>query len=115
MRGWRPGTATTPGARSNPCSPPTTSVPERVRLQACLVEARLGYHSGDGARGRRSLGRALRLAEREQLRLPFALDRSWIEPVLRRDPQLAHTYRHLLPPPLLRAQLPAPPAPPIRP
>ena len=86
-------------------------VPDRVRLQACLVEARLSYHSGDWARGRRSLGRALRLAEREQLRLPFALDRSWIEPVLRRDPQLAHTYRHLLPPPLFRAQFPAPPGP----
>ena len=86
-------------------------VPDRVRLQACLVDARLGYHSGDWARGRRSLGRALRLAEREQLRLPFALDRGWIEPVLRRDPQLAHTYRHLLPPPLFRAQFPAPPGP----
>ena len=86
-------------------------VPDRVRLQACLVDARLSYHSGDWARGRRSLGRALRLAEREQLRLPFALDRSWIEPVLRRDPQLAHTYRHLLPPPLFRAQFPAPPGP----
>ena len=81
-------------------------VPERVRLQACLVDARLGYHSGDWARGRRSLGRALQLAEREQLRLPFALDRSWIEPVLRRDPQLAHTYRHLLPPPLLPRSVP---------
>ena len=86
-------------------------VPDRVRLQACLVDARLSYHSGDWARGRRSLGRALRLAEREQLRLPFALDRSWIEPVLRRDPQLAHTYQHLLPPPPSRDQLPAPPGP----
>jgi LuxR family maltose regulon positive regulatory protein len=85
-------------------------VPERVRLQACLVDARLGYHSGDGARGRRSLGRALQLAEREQLRLPFALDRQWIEPVLRRDPQLAHTYRHLLAP-LFRDQIPAPAGP----
>ena len=32
-------------------------VPERVRLQACLVDARLSYDSGDRARGRRSLGR----------------------------------------------------------
>jgi LuxR family maltose regulon positive regulatory protein len=85
-------------------------VPDRVRLQACLLDARLSYRSGDWARGRRSLGRALRLAEREQLRLPFALDRSWIEPVLRRDPQLAHTYQRLLPP-LSRDQLPAPPGP----
>ncbi len=86
-------------------------VPDPVRLQACLADARLNYHSGDRARGRRSLGRALRLAEREQLRLPFALDRAWIEPVLRRDPQLAHTYQHLLPPPASRDQLPAPPGP----
>jgi LuxR family maltose regulon positive regulatory protein len=70
-------------------------VPERVRLQACLVEAQLGYHSGDWARGRRSLGRALRLAERAQA--GFALDRSWIEPVL--DETLNWHTRHLLPPP----------------
>ena len=86
-------------------------MPDRVRLQACLVDARLGYHSGDGARGRRSLGRALRLAEREQLRLPFVLERGWIEPVLRRDPELARTYRRLLPLPRSRDQLPAPPGP----
>jgi LuxR family maltose regulon positive regulatory protein len=72
-------------------------VPERARLQACLAEARLSYHSGDRARGRRSLGRALRLAERERLRLPFILERGWIGPALRRDPDLAQAYRHLLP------------------
>ena len=71
--------------------------PERARLQACLADARLSYHSGDRARGRRSLGRALRLAERERLRLPFILERSWIGPVLRQDPDLAQAYRHLLP------------------
>jgi LuxR family transcriptional regulator, maltose regulon positive regulatory protein len=71
-------------------------VPERVRLQACLVDARLSYHSGDRARGRRSLGCALRLAEHEQLRLPFAMERSWIGPVLQRDPELAGAHQHLL-------------------
>jgi len=80
-----------------------------VRLQACLADARLSYHSGDCARGRRSLGRALRLAERERLRLPFALERGWIGPALRRDPDLARTYRHLLPSALCGNQLPAPP------
>jgi LuxR family transcriptional regulator, maltose regulon positive regulatory protein len=83
-------------------------VPERVRLQACLADARLSYHSGDCARGRRSLGRALRLAERERLRLPFALERGWIGPVLRRDPDLAHAYRHLLPSALCGDRHPAP-------
>ncbi len=82
-------------------------VPERVRLQAWLVDARLSYTSGDRARGRRSLASALRLAEPEQLRLPFAVERGWIEPVLRADPALAHTHWRLLAP-TLRDRLPAP-------
>jgi len=82
--------------------------PERVRLQACLADARLSYHRGDCARGRRSLGRALRLAEPERLRLPFALERGWIGPVLRRDPDLAHAYRHVLPSALRGNQAPIP-------
>jgi LuxR family maltose regulon positive regulatory protein len=84
-------------------------VPERVRLQACLADARLSYRRGDCARGRRSLGRALRLAEPERLRLPFALERGWIGPVLRQDRELAQAYRHLLPSALRGDQLPAPP------
>ncbi len=36
----------------------------------------------------------------EQLRLPFALERTWIQPVLRRDPDLALAYRELLEPDL---------------
>ena len=71
-------------------------VPDWVRVQACLVDARLSYHRGDRVRGRRSLGCALRLAEREQLRLPFAMERSWIGPVLQRDPELADAHQHLL-------------------
>ena len=73
-----------------------SGAPERVRLQAWLVDARLSYASGDRARGRRSLASALRLAEPEQLRLPFAMERGWIEPVLQRDPELAHAHRGLL-------------------
>jgi LuxR family maltose regulon positive regulatory protein len=69
-----------------------------VRLQAWLVDAQLSYHSGDHARGRRSLESALRLGEREQLRLPFAMERTWLEPVLRRDPELARAHRQLLGP-----------------
>jgi LuxR family transcriptional regulator, maltose regulon positive regulatory protein len=85
-------------------------VPERVRLQACLVDAQLSYRSGDRARGRRSLGRALRLAQREQLRLPFALERGWIGPVLERDPDLACAHQHLVAPAMPCARLPARPA-----
>ena len=82
--------------------------PDRVRLDAWLVDAQLGYDGGDRARGRRSLASALRLAEPEQLRLPFALERGWIEPMLRRDPELARVHRNLLAPGPGHDQLPAP-------
>jgi len=72
-------------------------VPDRVRLNAWLADARLGYGSGDRAHGHRSLAAALRLAEPEQLRLPFVLERGWITPVLRQDPELADAHRRLLP------------------
>ncbi len=81
--------------------------PYRVRLQAWLVDARLGYTSGDRARGRRSFAAALRLAEPEQLRLPFAAEHSWIGPALQRDPELAAAHRSLLAPAVLPEQLPA--------
>jgi LuxR family transcriptional regulator, maltose regulon positive regulatory protein len=80
---------------------------DRVRLQAWLVDAWLSYTSGDRARGRRSLAAALRLAEPEQLRLPFAAERGWLGPVLRRDPELAATHRRLLAPALGHEQIPA--------
>ena len=83
-------------------------VPDRVRLQAWLTDARLAYANGDAARGRRSLASALRLAEREQVRLPFVIERGWLGPVLRRDPELAGTHRSLLAPALGHEQLPAP-------
>jgi LuxR family maltose regulon positive regulatory protein len=81
---------------------------DRVRLWAGLTDARLRYASGDAAHGRRALASALRLAEREQLRLPFVLERGWLGPVLRRDPELVNTYRRLLTPILGHDQLPAP-------
>ena len=86
-----------------------SETPGPVRLQACLVDAHLGYHRGDRAQGRRSLASALRLAEPEQLRLPFVIERDWIRPVLRRDPELAHAHRCVLAPTLFHEQLPAPP------
>jgi LuxR family maltose regulon positive regulatory protein len=71
-------------------------VPDRVRLQACLVAAQVGYQDGDRARGRRSLGHALRLAEREQVRLPFAVERGWLAPALQRDPEWAGAHQNLV-------------------
>jgi LuxR family transcriptional regulator, maltose regulon positive regulatory protein len=75
-----------------------TAPSDEASLAACLVEARLSYETGDPVRGRRSLERALRLARPEQLRLPFAMERAWLRPVLRADPDLAHAYRELLEP-----------------
>jgi len=79
------------------------TVPDHIRLEAWLATARISYGSGDRAEGRRSLQRALRLAEPEQLRLPFALERTWLRRVLRADPDLAHVYRDLLEPDLVGA------------
>jgi len=75
--------------------------PNNIRLEGWLLDARLSYGSGDRARGRRSLEQALKLGRPEQHRLPFAMERIWIRPVLRRDPELAHAYRHLLEPGLV--------------
>jgi LuxR family maltose regulon positive regulatory protein len=85
------------------------AVPERVRLQALLADARLSYGTGDPARGHRSFASALRLAGREQLRLAFVMQRAWIGPALRRDPELARAFHCLLAPTLRHDHLPAPP------
>jgi LuxR family maltose regulon positive regulatory protein len=72
-----------------------------IGLAGWLIDARLSYGTGEGARGRRSLEHALRLATREQIRLPFAMERTWMRQVLRRDPELAHAFRELLEPSLV--------------
>ncbi len=69
---------------------------EPISLDGWLVDAWLSYSGGHQARGRRSLEHALRQGKHDQVRLPFAMEQSWIRPVLRRDPDLAHAYRHLL-------------------
>ena len=75
-----------------------TEVPQQIGLAGWLADARLSYRTGDGARGRRSLERALRLAKPEQIRLPFVMERPWIRQMLRRDSGLAHAYCDLLEP-----------------
>jgi LuxR family maltose regulon positive regulatory protein len=69
---------------------------ERVRLQTWLVDAHLSYNGSDRARGHRSLASALRLAQREQFRLPVVMERGWMTQVLRSDPGLAHSYERLV-------------------
>ena len=83
-------------------------LPDHVRVPALLVDARLGYSGDDGTRGRRSLASALHLAEREQLKLPFLAEQSWLGPILGRDPELAGSYRRLFAPAPDREQHPAP-------
>jgi LuxR family maltose regulon positive regulatory protein len=78
-----------------------TEVPESLALGVALADARLSYGIGDGARGRRCLERALRLAKPERVRLPFAMERTWLRPVLRRDPDLAGAYHELLEPDMI--------------
>jgi LuxR family transcriptional regulator, maltose regulon positive regulatory protein len=70
--------------------------PDAMRVRAWLVHARLSYDSGDDVCARRSIARAMRLAEPEQLRLPFAMEHRWLEPALQRDPELASLHRRLL-------------------
>jgi len=82
--------------------------PDRARVRAWLADARLHYAGGDQTHGRRSLAAALRLAEPEQLRLPFAEERGWLGRVLRQEPQLADRHRRLLGLVPRRQQLPAP-------
>jgi LuxR family maltose regulon positive regulatory protein len=69
---------------------------DAARMDGWLIDARLSYWSGDGVRGHRSLERALQLGEVEQNRLPFARERAWLRPILRRDPELVRRYGQLL-------------------
>jgi LuxR family transcriptional regulator, maltose regulon positive regulatory protein len=85
-----------------------SQLPNPARLQALLLDARLSYAADDAAHGRRSLESALRIAEREQLGLPLAMERGWLGPVLRRDPELADAHRTLLTLALGHQQMPAP-------
>ena len=76
--------------------PAGSAATDELRLAAWLADARLSYCDGDPIRGRRSLGHALRLGCAERLWLPFALERSWLRPLLRRDAELAQACRPLL-------------------
>ena len=88
--------------------------PESLTLGVALADARLSYGAGDGARGRRCLERALRLAKPERVRLPFSMERTWLRQVLRRDPELAGAYRELLEPDVIDPGIvPLPGKPPV--
>jgi LuxR family maltose regulon positive regulatory protein len=69
-----------------------------VRVEAWLLDAQSSYAVGNPSRGRRSLDRALRLGDRDQIRLPFAALSPWLRSVLRSDQELARRYSRLLEP-----------------
>ena len=83
--------------------------PDLLRLEAGLLEAELGYGGGDPDRGRPALEHALKLAEKERVLLPFAIQRAWIEPVLRRDAGLGEDFRRLFQAPAAPGRALAPP------
>jgi LuxR family transcriptional regulator, maltose regulon positive regulatory protein len=67
-------------------------------LDALLFDARIHYANGDRKAGRRSLARALGIGHGEDVRLPFAMERTWVLPVLRTDADLAQSFRALIQP-----------------
>jgi LuxR family maltose regulon positive regulatory protein len=73
----------------------------QVQVEAWLTDAHLSFRCGDPARGRRSLERALRLAEPQHLRLPFATERRWLRPALERHTDLAYNHKDVLGPRLV--------------
>lgn len=76
----------------------TVAVRSEVRVAAWLLDAQSCYATGNPSQGRRSLDRALRLGDREQVRLPFAAFSLWLRSVLRCDQDLARQYLRLLQP-----------------
>ncbi|MBV9096134.1 MAG: hypothetical protein JO132_20055, partial [Streptosporangiaceae bacterium] len=72
--------------------------PDPARIEATLAEAHLAASSGERGHAARLVEQALRLAEAEQLRLPFIVERGWLEPLLDSDPGLARAYRDVMGP-----------------
>jgi LuxR family maltose regulon positive regulatory protein len=76
----------------------TASAPDRVRLEAQLLAAAACHHREDDTECRKQLLQSLKLAEPEHVRLPFAMERTWILPLLRHDPLLARAFQRVVGP-----------------
>ena len=73
------------------------AAPDRDRLEALLVDGHVCHVLGDRVGARRALEQALKLAEGEQVRLPFVLERAWLPGALR-DVGLAGAHQDLMGP-----------------
>lgn len=80
------------------------SAPNHARLEARLLAAAVSHHREDDTECRKQLLLALKLAEPERVRLPFAMERAWIQPLLRHDPLLAKAFHRVFAPGQARSQ-----------
>jgi LuxR family transcriptional regulator, maltose regulon positive regulatory protein len=87
-------------------APGFDQAPERSRLEARLVEARIAHLSGERDHASRALAQAMSLAAAEQRRLPFAMEKSWLGSAIEHDQDLAHAYRQFLEPPSMHGRAP---------
>jgi LuxR family maltose regulon positive regulatory protein len=74
------------------------AAPTELRVEAMLLDAHLSWTTGDTSRARRSVDRALRLAQRDRICLPFAMSKEWLGPLLRQDHELVRQHHQLLEP-----------------
>jgi LuxR family maltose regulon positive regulatory protein len=87
----------------------TAETPPASRVSWRLAEARLAFSNGDGQAGQQALMMAIKVGEREGLRLSFALEAAWLRPLLRGDPRLAEACKHVLAPDLPKGDRPSVP------
>lgn len=92
-------TAGEPGAAGRILAAASTAIADDtadwVKVEALLLQAELWCGIGHRDSGLLALKQALRQAEKERLVLPFVSRRAWIEPALRRDPDLAEAFQRL--------------------
>ena len=94
--GWPPKTWRTHGARSPPRSPRAARRPIGCTCKPGWLTPGSATTAATTREPQRSLAAALRLAGRDQLRLPLLMERGWIGPVLQHAPAVAHAHRDLL-------------------
>jgi LuxR family maltose regulon positive regulatory protein len=72
--------------------------PLPLAVQLWSLEAQLAVDARDNDRAKSLIGRALRTASREDLRLALSLVRPWLSAFVDRTPELSRSYRSLVAP-----------------